>query len=63
MLQVFMAPAIGCYCQVITSLVDQVSRDLDWWIFLTKLLYTSGASWIDAKFNPKLLHTTGMGRC
>ena len=38
MLQVFMAPAIGCYCQIITSLVDQVSRDLDWWIFLTKLL-------------------------
>ena len=39
MLQVFMAPAIGCYCQVITFLVDQVSRDLDWWIFFLNKLF------------------------
>ena len=35
---IFMAPAIGCYCQVITSLVDQVSRDLDWWFFSDKTI-------------------------
>ena len=35
---VFMAPAIYCYCQVITSLVDQVSRNLNWWIFSDKII-------------------------